>query len=511
MTAFVRPLLFALAAALLTPRTGDGLPARSPAPPPPAAFTNPIVRSRETADPWIIRRDGFYYFTFTAGGHIEIWKSPTITGLDSATRATVWRAPRTGPNSHDVWAPEIHFVRGKWYIYYTATDEKRTDANRRIYALEAATADPLGPYIDRGKVAPPTDDVYAIDGTIFEQRGALYFVWSGRAGPGGGPQNLYIAPMSNPWTISGRRVLLSTPRYGWERVGWHVNEGPEILQRGGKTFIVYSASGGTTPNYALGLLTNRDGSLLNSASWTKSPVPVFSQYAGPDGVVYAPGHNGFTGSPDGTEDWIVYHAKNEADGTWRGRTARAQRFVWNPDNTPNFGHPIPPGVRLAVPSGEPGSDRPIRGAGTGLLGKYFARPDFSGVMRARRDGRVNFDWRLDAPLPALGADHFSARWRGQVQPRYSDTYTFQTYADDGVQVWVDGKRIISNWNNRAAATDRGKIALTAGRKYDIRVDYYDFNDRARLSLFWSSPRQPFEVIPQSQLYPPPTPKRSARH
>ena len=341
-----------LTALLFLPST-NAVPQVSQTAVPPGMFTNPIIRSQATADPWLVYKNGYYYFTFTAGGSIHVWRSPTITGLDSGKKVTIWRAPKTGANSRDVWAPEIHFLNGRWYIYYSATDGP--DSNRRQFVLQAATSDPQGPYRDLGHLAVPQDDEYAIDGTVFQaKRGALFYLWSGREKSAHGPQNIYIAPMSDPWKISGPRVKLSTPTFAWEKHGWAVNEGPEAIQHNGKTFIVYSASGGTTPNYCLGMLTNTDGNLLRAESWSKSSAPVFQQYKGPDGAVYTPGHNGFCKSPDGKEDWIVYHAKDNTDGTWGGRTARAQRFTWNGDDTPRFGHPIPPGIPIPLPGGEAG-------------------------------------------------------------------------------------------------------------------------------------------------------------
>jgi hypothetical protein len=137
----------------------------------PGTFTNPIFARHPLADPWIAQKDGWYYLTFTAGGHVEIWRSRTLAGfanIKDEDRAVVWRAPRTGPNSRDIWAPEIHFVRGRWFIYYTATDENRRDANRRIFVLEAESDNPLGAYRDRGRIEPPGADFYAIDGTVYE-------------------------------------------------------------------------------------------------------------------------------------------------------------------------------------------------------------------------------------------------------------------------------------------------------------------------------------------------------
>lgn len=464
-------------------------------------FTNPL---RGGPDPWVLRKDGYYYLTATRGNRIDVIKSPTAAGLSTAPAVVVWRAPQSGLNNSDIWAPEIHFLNGKWYIYYTAT-QNRSDPNRRIFVLEATSPDPLGRYIDRGKIAAPGSDEYAIDATIYRRTdGALFMLWSGRQVSAHGPQNIYIAPMRDPLTLSGPRVLLSTPTYDWEKHGWHVNEGPEVLYRNGKTFVVYSGSGASTSNYCLGLLTNTDGNLLNAASWSKSPVPVFSQYSGPDGNVYTPGHNGFFTTPDGKEDWIVYHGKDDTDGTMGGRSTRMQRFFWNADDTPFFGHPIPAGVRLAVPSGDwAGPPPPNTGAGTGLLADYFQAPNLLASSVKRADPAVRFDWGLGAPAAGIGADGFSVRWRGQVQPRYSETYTFQLYVEDGARLWVNGQKIIDDWTKRAVpAVLRGSVPLVAGQRTDLVLEYFEGNARARAQMEWFSPSQPFEIVPQSQLYPP---------
>jgi len=317
-----------------------------PAPAQTATFTNPIVKSQDAADPWMVYRAGYYYFTFTLGNRIEIWKSATITGVEQGTRVTVWQAPPTGTQCCNIWAPELHFINGRWYIYYAADDGN--DINHRMYVLESTGDDPQGTYINKGKINAPTDR-WAIDGSVLRKPdGSLYFIWSGWTNPNPGPQNIYIAPMSNPWTISGERTLISSPTNSWERIGWAVNEGPQALQKGGKTFIVYSASGGSTPDYCLATLTNTDGNFLNPGSWQKSPGCVFAR----TDTVFGPGHNSFVKSPDQTEDWIIYHARDAAFHTWAGRTARAQKFNWTADGTPDFGRPVATNVALTVPSGE---------------------------------------------------------------------------------------------------------------------------------------------------------------
>lgn len=312
-------------------------------------FNNPIVDPG--ADPWILQKDGYYYYMHTAGNEVQIRRTRKITGasgLAAAGASYTFYPP--APYNQEVWAPEIHFLQGKWYLYYAADDGNNN--NHRMFVAEAT--DPLGPYTNVVKITDSTDR-WAIDGTVLvKSDGSLYFVWSGWAGATSGDQNIYIAPMSDPKTISGPRVNLSTTSYSWEKVNGStpmINEGPEILKRNGKTCIVYSANGAWTDNYCLGFFANTDGNYLNAASWTKNASSIFQTYVGGDGSVYAPGHCSFTTSVDGTEDWIVYHAALYQGAGWY-RNVRAQRFTWNANDTPNFGHPIPTGVTLTAPSGE---------------------------------------------------------------------------------------------------------------------------------------------------------------
>ena len=314
-------------------------------------FENPLIKMQDAPDPWIVYHAGFYYFTATLDpdGGIWLWKTRTLASLDSAEKTKVYTSPATGARGKQIWAPELHRIGERWYIYYTASDG--TDENHRTYVLESRDADPLSPYTLKARIFDPANDGWALDPSVFRAAdGKLYFLWVGHvAGNGNG---IYIAPMSNPWTLAGSRVLIAEANHAWERVRYPINEGPEILQRGGRTFLVYSASDTGTPDYALGLLTHTGGDFLDPASWVKSPEPVFKMYAGADGNVFGPGHNGFFKSPDGTEDWIIYHGKETRAYTYAGRTTRAQKFSWNPDGTPNFGRPIPRGVLQRTPSGE---------------------------------------------------------------------------------------------------------------------------------------------------------------
>ena len=222
-----------------------------------------------------------------------------------------------------------------------------TNANHRMFVAEQGS--PTNSFAFKGKVYDATTDRWAIDGTVLEAaNGALYFIWSGWPGNTDGFQNLYIAPMSNPWTICGPRGLLSTPQLSWE--SW-IQEGPEVLQRNGKVFVIYAANLSWTDNECLGMLVNSNGNYLDPASWTKMAQPVFKTVTGPNGSVYGPGHCGFTQSLDGAEDWIFYHAAKSSGSGW-SRNIRMQRFTWDASGYPNFGQPVPAGIPLPNPSGD---------------------------------------------------------------------------------------------------------------------------------------------------------------
>ena len=308
-----------------------------------STFTNPIVTTQATPDPSVVYHDGWYYFTgtFAPSEGLWVWKSRTLTDWSDAIKQKVWDAPETGPMSRQIWAPELQRLRGKWYLYFTASDGE--DDHHRHYVLEADA--PTGPYKNKGRV-DESFDRYAIDGSVLQtEDGRLYWMYTTY-------QKLGLVPMANPWTVDStdRRITLATPTEPWER-GWI--EAPEPLVHDGRVFVIYSAGHSATPHYMLGRITHTGGAIMDPSAWEKHPDPVFKPYIGPEGAVYTTGHNSFTTSPDGTEHWIVYHGKAWADPKkhgFAGRMARAQRFTWRPDGTPDFGSPIPAGVLLPVPS-----------------------------------------------------------------------------------------------------------------------------------------------------------------
>lgn len=352
------PLTSLLLLGLLACGGGGSAPAPAPTPTPtptpaPATttFTNPILSAGP--DPWVYQKDGVYYFMRTTGGDVTVRKTAKMTDLGTAPSYVLWRAPASGANSHDVWAPELHFLDGKWYVYFTA-GPGQCCGGQRSWVLENASADPTtGTWLEKGRIFNPTEDFWSIDMTVFEQNGNRYALWSGHENNGTEEQRIYISKMSNPWTLEGPRVELSRPQFTWERSGpVTVNEGPEIIKHGAKTCLIYSASHCFTDDYALGMLTcAATADPMVAASWTKSATPVLA--SNPANGAFGPGHNGFFKSKDGTQDWLIYHANLKAgQGCGDTRNPRIQPFTWNADDTPNFGTPVAVGTPITKPSGE---------------------------------------------------------------------------------------------------------------------------------------------------------------
>jgi GH43 family beta-xylosidase len=318
-----------------------------------ACFVNPIC---EQADPWIVQYRGKYLACFAEGNRgISVHVSDRLTHL--GIKHVVWIAPSSGPASREIWAPELHRFGGRWYIYFAASDGQ--NRNHRAWVLASNRDDPLGPYSLHGPLYTGDDpglsllNRWAIDLTVYESGTNLYAIWSGWQGEKD-VQYLFIAPMKDPLTMAAPRIrLCSNDDYLWERVNERLdsrglNEAPEILQHAGRTFLIYSCSGSWQPTYKLGLLELRPGgNPLKPEDWTKHPEPAFQSTPRTFGV----GHSSFVKSPDGSEDWLAYHAKTDRHEGWQ-RVVFLQPFTWDHSGAPYFGSPVDRGQPLPLPSGE---------------------------------------------------------------------------------------------------------------------------------------------------------------
>ena len=317
-------------------------------------FTNPVAQG---ADPWIVRHEASYYYIESGGRSIDVFKSDRLSD-PKRNGVRVWTAPDTGWNSTNVWAPELHLIDGHWYIYYTAGRSGPPFIHQRSGVLRSAGLDPQGVYQDLGQldtggdIGTRADDVWSIDLTVGEVNGQRYAVWSGweaNAVTDRTSQHLYIATMSSPTTISSQRVKISSPVESWERgTELDLQEGPTFLRNGDQTFLIYSTRESWLPDYRLGQLrlTSPTANPMLPGSWVKSG-PVFAAA----NSVYGPGHASYVKSPDGSEWWIMYHAKVSTAPGW-DRVVRTQEFSWNADGSPNFGTPIGPGQSQDRPAGE---------------------------------------------------------------------------------------------------------------------------------------------------------------
>jgi GH43 family beta-xylosidase len=311
-------------------------------------FTNPLFPNG--ADPWLEYWDGNYYLTTTTWtAELVMRKSPTLAGLADATPVNIWSDTDPKRNAN-FWAFEFHRLKGpngyRWYVMYTAGQDGTLD-HQHLNVLESVGDDPMGPYEYKAPIMP---DQWNIDGTYLKQDGKLYLLYSQWHGD---EQLNLITEMENPWTLKegSPKTVITRPELDWEISGRKVTEAAQILQRNGRTFMIYSASYCNTPDYKLGMLELVGDNPLNADHWKQYPEPVFQRGNG----VYGPGHNGFFPSPDGTEDWLVYHGNSSVEhGCSSTRSLRAQKFTWNEDGTPNFGEPIPEGQPVQRPSGENG-------------------------------------------------------------------------------------------------------------------------------------------------------------
>lgn len=309
-------------------------------------YNEPWILQR--ADPYLYRHeDGWYYFTASVPAYdsIVLRRAKTLLELADAEEKVIWEKHESGPMSEHIWAPEIHFLFGKWYLYF-AGGEKEDVWNIRPYVLECQGTNPYeDEWKEMGKMKRAEEDpfsfeAFSLDATVFENKGEYYYVWAEKVGVGKQISNLYIAKMENGYTLKTVQVLLTTPDYDWERIGFWVNEGPAVIRRGKKLYLTFSASE-TGIDYCVGMLSaDEDADLLDPGSWVKDRYPVLRTCE--ERKIYGPGHNSFTKDEKGN-DIMVYHARTEAviEGNPLynpNRHAMLMKINWDENDRPVFSY-----------------------------------------------------------------------------------------------------------------------------------------------------------------------------
>lgn len=304
-------------------------------------IVNPLVRQRADAQ-IALQADGFYTFTASVPEYdrVILRRAKTIAGLATAPETVLWRRPASGKMAGHIWAPEIHQIHGRWYVYVAAGNGGDV-FHIRTYVLQCDGKDPVtGKWSVLGQLETPWD-TFTLDSTTFVHRGTRYLCWAQQEPGIETNSNLYLAPLATPTTLAAKPTRLTVPTLPWEIRGFKVAEGPAPLIRNGRVFLTYSASA-TDSRYCLGMLTARDDAdLMDPAAWTKSPEPVFK--TAPERRIYGPGHNSFTVDGRG-RDVLVYHARDYDKITGDplydpNRHTRVQTFDYRADGTPDFGMP----------------------------------------------------------------------------------------------------------------------------------------------------------------------------
>lgn len=279
-------------------------------------YNNPFIIER--ADPYVVKGENCYYFTasYPAVNDVEhgydriiLRKSETVAGLAEAEEKAVWTAHKEGNMARHIWAPEIHSIKDKWYIFFAAGDKDNV-WNIRPYVLMCEGDDPMNDkWTEKGRMQASAEDPvsfnsFSLDMTYFEHKGKHYLIWAESIGD----SSLFISEINpdEPWKLIRKPILLTKPEYDWEKIRHRVNEGAAVLKTEDKVFVFFSASG-TGEEYCMGMLyMDAESDPMKEESWTKLTSPVL-QTADLDGEA-GPGHNSFTTDEEGRL-LIVYHAR----------------------------------------------------------------------------------------------------------------------------------------------------------------------------------------------------------
>ncbi len=312
----------------------------------------------DRADPYItLGSDGYYYFTASypmygpndkeGYDRVILRRSKTIEGLADAEEITIWDESESDKAFRFIWAPEIHEINGKWYVYFAASGAANNIWDINCYAIACEGKDPYkDKWVEKGKFQTLEEDKFSFTGfsldmTYFESDGKHYVSWAQI----GGNSNVYLASINpdEPWKITSKPMLLTKPEYYWEKVTIPVNEGPAVMKKDGKIFMAFSASA-TGPEYCIGLMyADEKSDLLDISSWTKVKEPLLTS----EDLIgeYGPGHNSFVLDEDG--NWVfVYHSRSEK--CYKGecgygnedplydpcRSARIRKVQWDENGMP---------------------------------------------------------------------------------------------------------------------------------------------------------------------------------
>lgn len=287
-------------------------------------YKNPIVptsKTHNTSDPYILFHDGFYYHCYFESDGVYLAKTDDLTKLSGAEKYKVFSTPETGFGSN-WYAPELHQFDDTWYIYGAAETYK---GKHEMYAVQLTAKDPIGAYSNMQKVMG-IGDMWSLDGTVLRYNGVSYLIWSYGS-------KIVIAPLISPTEVSSMHTTLIECTCDFEKKEGRIIEGPAILQRNGKVYLVYSTNDSRTDEYCMGVSIFRGGDILQAESWVKVQHPIFEKTEN----IFGPGHCSFTRMEN--DDYMVYHANLVSSSGWYGRSIWLQKIEWDENDEPIFGQP----------------------------------------------------------------------------------------------------------------------------------------------------------------------------
>jgi GH43 family beta-xylosidase len=446
-------------------------------------FSNPLFASQ---DPYVTYWEGNYYYTQSGHNQIQVIKSPTLTGLKGQTPIVVWTSPLVGPDGHaNLWAPEIHQVNGKWYIYFSADYD--SSGRHKLYVLAGGT-DPLDAYQVANTGAPNGQIVessghWAIDPDVFMgPDNQLYLIWScTNYEVGTTPQYLCLARMQDALHTATATVQISVPSEPWETRTAPIEEGPIGFVHDGAAYVTFSGSASWTPNdYSVGVLTNPSGNLLDPHSWVKSG-PILDHH----GTAYGPGSVVFAPSADGTELWTLYHSYDALNcGGWACRSIRAQKVSWDANGLPLLGYPMNPGVKTWAPSGDMGSQTGWGDAhsGTAAAGGWTYN-GMSSVDSPSGGGNGSWQQTFHGELNPIA---YSVSTNMQLDAGSTGQYGLTGIykdADDHVEAFIDAGLRMFVSSATVGGRDQGQRSSSLPADFDITVSHTITVEKSAANLY----------------------------
>jgi len=316
-------------------------------------YQNPLSPNMDTADPCIVysEKDQYYYATYTGNKTLKLHRAKSLKDLFVNDESKIIYEANAADETYGyLWAPELHFIDGKWYLY-TSTHQTETDKGfKHVIVLKAKTDDLWDGFELGGHINP---NLLAIDPTIYQDKKnqKLYICFSVSYGP----QKLAIQEMKSPTEPMGDYTIISEAIHPWELKEPYVgkssiNEGAYFVENDGRLFIVYSGNGCWSDDYVFGILECVGEDILSADSWVKDETPLMTKGNGN----YGPGHATFFASPDKTELWMCYHCLHESDPevVCMPRHCHCQKVFFDKTGFPHVNLPLPKGAIYRLPSGD---------------------------------------------------------------------------------------------------------------------------------------------------------------